>query len=748
MLSEVISLRVEVAKELGYYNGSFGIYSFYPLSNHKEVKLNSYGNFIVTGNTFQLSEGIEYDIEIEPTSSEKYGKGYGFISVKQDKPETLQSQQVYMKTLLNEKNYKAIIQKYPNEKVLDMMRDGTFDYSDIKGIGRVTYEKIKETLIDNLDIQEAIVELKDLNISFPMMKRLVDYFGNPQLVIQTVRENIYDLTYIRGIGFKTVDKFAMNRGDDKEDIKRIFAGMSYLLSQEENNGHCWISKFSLIEKSRELLGISRTVIETAIDNLPDEIFYVEGDTVARRVAYETERKIRNKLFQLIESDSKLKVKYDEDKIKKIEEEQGYEFTDEQKQAIKLAIENNLLVINGKGGVGKTTVLKGIVRVMDQYNHSACALSGKASKILSANGLNGSTIHRLLKITPQGFYHNEKTPLPTHILIIDESSMIDIYLFNSLLKAVENGYKVIIVGDSAQLAAISSGAVFRDLLSSNKIPQIELTKVQRQAAKSGILSTANEIREGNQIIKSNDFGKKVFGELKDLLVLPMESKDQIKDLTLDIAERKFKGMDLHQFQFITGRKSGGDISVFELNNSLQELFNPMKGLHIAKNKYKFYTGDKVIQCGNNYNAGEDGQYSIFNGTIGIIKKIEDVEDDVSNDKKRYAHIDFEGLDETIIYSSDQMEQVELAYAISCHRSQGSSIPYTLFVFDYSSFMLLSKNFVYTGLTRASKGCVMICELSALRHAIKTDVSNLRNTFLKDLLEEEISDGDYDDEKDNE
>ncbi|WEG18532.1 ATP-dependent RecD-like DNA helicase [Alkalihalophilus pseudofirmus] len=732
-MNETISLRVEVAKEIRYFDNGFGIYSFYPLSNHSSVKINkSYGNFSVKGNTFQLAEGMEYEIEITPTEFHpQYGQGYEFVSVKQDRPTSAQEQQVYIKTLLTDTQARAIIDKYPNDKILDLMREDKFDYSDIKGIGKKTYVKIKKHLLDNLDIQEAIIELKDLKISFPAMKKLIDHYGSAEMAVQKIKENIYNLCSVSNFGFKTVDKFAMNRGDSKESRNRILAGLTFLLAQEESNGHCWMSKFTLMEKARELLEISRTIIEDNIDSLPEKAFYVEGDTVARRVAYNTEKNIMKKLIELRDAESKIDVKYDEEKVKELEKEQGFEYSDEQREAIKLAMENNVLVINGKAGAGKTTVLKGIVKLLDQYNHAACALSGKASKVLSENGLQGSTIHRLLGIESDGFKYNEDNPLPKHILFIDETSMINIYLFFDILRAVENGYKLIIVGDDGQLSSIGSGAVLRDLLASDLLPTIELTKVQRQAEKSGILSIANKIREGEQIIKSGDYGKKVFGELKDLLVIPMEHKEQIIDLTIDIAKRKFINKDLHEFQFITGRKQGGDISVYELNNALQKVFNEKKGKPIEKNKYSFYEGDKVIQCGNNYDVDGTG-VNVFNGTIGIIEKIEHGVTDIDKKKKNFIHIQFEGIEEPVVYTEDDMIMIELAYAISTHRSQGSTIPYVIFVFDYASYMLLSKQFCYTGITRAKKGAVMICELSALRHAIKTDVSDMRRTFLSELL----------------
>lgn len=366
-----------------------------------------------------------------------------------------------------------------------------------------------------------------------------------------------------------------------------------------------------------------------------------------------------------------------------------------------------------------------------YSHACCALSGKASRIMNNLGLNASTIHKLLGFDPvQGFKYNKKNKLPHHVVVIDEASMCNNYLLYSVISAIEEGMKLIIVGNSGQLSSIGAGAIFEDLLKASKFPQKELKQVHRQAAKSGILSCANQIREGKQIIDNHTYDKQVFGEIKDFVLFPLANRSGIKDLTIEIA-KTFKGR-VEDFQVITALKSRGDISVKSLNIELQGIFNNLNKPYIKRGGYEYRVGDRIIQNGNNYEAGENYDISIFNGTIGKIVGLEKAKDNKESDK---LFIQFEGVDEIICYEKDQIDQIELAYAISCHKSQGSTIPYTLFVFDYSGYMLLSKQFIYTGMTRASKGCVMVCEARALRHAVKTDNSGKRNTFLYDLLMED-------------
>ena len=732
-MSEHIEVKVNVSKKL-YYSGDsmFGVYALEPVGKCGNIELNKYGNFVVNGNTPELFVGKQYEIIIEPSVHPKYGEGYSFIAVKQKKPTTVDEQQAYIRAMLKEKQAEAIIERYPNHLILDLMRSGEFDYSNVKGIKEATYKKIHKFLFDNLDLQQALVELRELNISFKAMKKLIDHFGSADTVVQKIKDNIYSLCDVKSFGFKKVDDYALRRGDSKTNQNRIVAGIKYIVEQEAQSGHSWSDIGRIADHTQQLLDVETSYIVDVINTViqDDGDFYYDGDKIALRQYYFYEKEIYKKLMSMMGRKVSIQVKDIDEKIEKLEELQGVTYTDEQKNVIKLANEHNVLIVNGKGGVGKTFSLKGLLKVFGQYSYICCALSGKAAKVLEANGLIASTIHRMLGVQGGKFKHNHEERLPYRIVIIDEASMANSFLFYSVLNALPDDAKLIIVGDSGQLASIGTGAIFEDLLQSDILPRQELTIVQRQAAKSGILSCANDVRDGNQINSKSVNKQQVYGELKDFVLFPLSTREGLRDITMQVA-KKFLNKDIMDFQVISALKDRGEVSVRKLNKELQELFNDTSQPFIKRGYYNYYVGDKIIQGGNNYEAGENEDVSIFNGTLGKIVNIV-----LDEEKGHKVHIQFEGIDEVIVYEKDDLDMIELAYAITVHRSQGSSIPYVLFVFDYSAYMLLSRQLVYTGISRASKGCVVVCENKALHHAVRTDHGGNRRTFLSEFLKNGI------------
>lgn len=725
-----LELKVRVVKKI-YYNSqsSFGVFAVEPLTNTNKVTINNFSNIVIRGVMPELMVNKEYDVIVLESNHHKYGHGYDVIMIKLQRPSTVEEQQLYIRTILRPQYAEAIIAKYPHHKIIDMIKDGSFSYEGIKGIKEAKFQKIKKDLLSNLEMQDIVVELNELKLTPKQAKKILDHFGNAITATSKIKENIYCLTDIHGFGFKTVDAFALKRGDDKYNKNRIIAGIKYLLQQEEQNGHSWIHLDDILKNCVELLKIEQSYIVHAIEEFKhaqQKELYIDNQKVALYRNYFYEKQIKEKLMQLLHSQPNVNIKNIDEKIKKVEDENGVSYTYEQKEAIKLAVKNNVFILNGKGGVGKTFTLKGILKILEQYTHICCALSGKASKVMSAHGLNAMTIHRALGYNGETFTYNENEPLPYDIIVIDEAGMNSNYIMYKLLSAIKAGSKVIIVGDSGQLPPIGSGNVFDDLIKSKAFPMKELTIVQRQAQKSGILSCANIIRDGGQIIESNKFGKYVFGELKDFVVLSEKDRDNIKNKLLLISQ-KYKNK-VKDFQVICGVKERGGLSVKQLNIELQKIFNPEEKPFIERGGYCYKVGDKIIQNGNNYSAGEDGDVSIFNGTIGYIVNIK--KDRITGKDQMY--IQFEDIDEIICYTGDEIDQIELAYAITCHRSQGSTIPVVLFVVDYGSYTILSKQFVYTGITRAAKGCVLLCENKALRYAIRTDHSGKRNTFLKEML----------------
>ena len=766
-MGKTIKLNATVDHKRFYNPDSmWGVYGFIANTNEDKIKHKDWkGVFAVSGNTPELVIGESYDIEITPSYHPKYGNGYNFIAVESKRPQTPEQQREYLKLIVTPNQYEEIVKVYPNEPILDLIENDEFDYSNMKGIKEATYKKIKQKLFENLEIQEAIVELKDLKITPEAMKKLVDHFGSAEMVVRKVKNNIYELCNVPMFGFKKVDEYALNRGDAPTNRNRIIAAITYKLEQDADYGDSWMERDKLEKELTKLLEIERDYIIDTLNylekseggkNEKDKNLYFKDDKVALYKNYYFENKIKEKLLQLISQPCKTKNVDSEKVIKSLEERGNFTYTDEQRQAIQMAIENNVLILNGRAGTGKSFTVKGILEALKDYSYMTCALSGKASKILAAHDLQAMTIHRMLGVDHLGkFKHNEDHRLPYDIVVLDEASMANNYLIYSILVALRDDAKIIMVGDSGQLPSIGTGAVFDDLLSvdSDIIPQVELTTIHRQAQKSGILTVANEIRDGKQINDKHTYETQTFGELKDMVLMPVDGDTDIKSMILDISKRKSKE-GLHDFQVLTGRVDAGDISVKNLNIELQKIFNTYDSEweensrpKIKVGGYTYKEGDKIIQNGNNYNAKIDNKnyhvlfdedeeepvVSVFNGTMGEIVKIELDSDRTRQDHKIY--IKFEDIDDIVIYNKQEMSQISLAYAISVHKSQGSSIKHVLFAFDYASYMLLSREFVYTGITRASEACVIIAENRALRHAIQKTAGKNRNTFLKDLLQKE-------------
>lgn len=744
-----IKLKVRVDHKRYYdMNSMWGVFGVIPLTNKEKIEtLDERGVFAITGNTPELTIGEEYDIEITPSYNKKYGKGYEFVMVAANRPETIKEQQDYLEMMVTEKQFEEIMKVYPNHKVLDLMEEGKFDYTDMKGIGKATYERIKKYVFSNMEIQEALVALKDLDVTFKAVKNLIDHFNNATTLVQVVEEDIYQLCQVKGFGFRKVDGFAMNRGDSPTSEKRLLAGLRYTLEQDADKGDSWMKVSKCKSSLTELLEINRGYIDDIIEEIEkiDKTIYIDEDRIALRNNYFYEYNFLDGLLNMIKSpvETKMDANVIEEKIDNLENENGFEYTDEQRKAIEKAVNNNVLVINGKGGSGKTSVVKGIIDILSEYSYMTVALSGKASFVLKRNGLLAQTIHKTLMEVKED-ENGEMLPLRYDIIVIDEASMVNNQLFYSVIESVKKGAKLILVGDNGQLPAIGTGAVFDNLIKyghNKAIPRQELTKVHRQAQKSGILSVANTIREGEQVNSPYSKNTEVYGELKDMVVIPTDKETNIKDIILDTAERN-KNKNIFDFQVITGRVDSGDISVKNLNIEIQKIFNDISKPSVSRNGYEYREGDKVIQNGNNYEARvhkeinefdeseEEETTAVFNGTVGQIIEIE-----FDKNPKRKAHdiiIKFEDVEEPVRYNVQDLDQISLSYAITVHKSQGDSIKNVVFAFDGASYMLLSREFIYTGITRAKEGCIMIADNRMLHMGVKKVSSGSRRTFLKDKL----------------
>lgn len=727
----MIEIKV-IIKTLVYpRNGAendFKIYGAVPKDNDDinfhDLKFNQYDNLTLKGIMPKLEVGAEYSVKLTEVNDKNFGVGYTVESVHQDIPASIDDQKAYLTTILTELQVKAIYDVYEGEDVLQMFKDDKFDYSKVKGFGETTYHNIRNKILSNIEMQEALVALSKYGLTYKIVSNLVKRYGSARMVVQKIEENPYVLTEVDGLGFKKVDSYALKMGIEEESEYRVEACVRYILEeQSNNNGHSWILKSSLIKEASGLMKIDESHVSDYIDNQSESKnnnLYIDDKRIGMKHLYKYEKSIYEGINE-IQSYKPLRVENIDEKISKAQEKQGFEFTDEQRGAIEKVVNNNVSVITGKAGTGKTTILKGVIEVLGKGNYYTCALSGKASqRIAESTGLDASTMHRMLGFDAQnGFAYDRESPLPYDVVVLDEASMVNSYLFSCLIDAIKRGGKIIIIGDIEQLEPIGAGNVLKDMILSGKVPTAYLTKVHRQAMKSGILSIANEIREGKQFLDKDEFGRHILGELKDLHVNAYKKQESVKKSILKSCRMYLESpeFDLMNFQVIVPLKKRGEISTQKLNIELQQIFNPEMKPVLKRGIYEFKEGDKVIQQGNNYDE------MVFNGTLGMVTEI--------NTEKKEITIDFVGVG-NVTYTQENMSQIDMAYALTVHRVQGSQFENVIIGLDYSSYVLLSRQLVYTALTRASKLCIMAVEVDALRHSIRTDKSSKRNTFLSEML----------------
>lgn len=750
------NIEVEVVREM-YYNeeSMYGIYACVPVTHNNEITLNKFGNISLKGNSRRLSAGQTYKVEFEGAFSDDYGSYYKIIQVETEKLDTVESQDRFLKAILSETHFNSLKKAYPNELIVDLIMGDKIDIAKTKGIKEASLAKIKEKVKENASISILIAKLDDLEISVNAISKLVDHFKSPDAVINKINESIYNLCQVKYFGFLTVDKIAMKRGDDPTNKNRIEACFNYIIQNNSKEGHTWMHMYDLLEKANDLLKIDEILVKDALSQLAmDGTLYVDNERVASPHLRRQEHQIYKHLKR-IHSTYKLTHKDDEqisERLKSIEKEQGFEFTDEQRNVILSGINHGVMVLNGGGGTGKTSTVKGIIDSLGTENYMTAALSGKAVRVLSQRNIKASTIHRMLAYKRHEFEFNEMFPLSYEAVVVDEASMIDIGLFLSVLRAIPDGCKLIIVGDSGQLPAIGSGDVLRDLLQTKEFPVYELTKIHRQAAKSGILSLANSVRSGKQITPYDSQSKTVHGELKDQVVISYaDNNNLVSDIIKICKNYKPKinsDEDLLEFQVLVANRERGELSVKSLNNKLQRVFNDMSKPFLSRGGYEYREGDKIIAIGNTYDLepyedveefkldiDKDFEYvmrktnknkekvTIYNGTMGIVKDI----------YKNNLLIQFENIDGIIaIDAKDNLDKIDMAYAITVHRSQGSTIKNVIFALDFGAYKLLSRQLVYTAISRASGKCVILCQSNAMYTAIKNDASGNRRTFLADII----------------
>lgn len=613
--------------------------------------------------------------------------------------------------------------------------------AEIKGISMKKAMEISEQMEEKKDLRKAMIFLGQYGISMTLAVKIYNYYGPG--VYEVVRVNPYKMADdIDGIGFKIADEIASHVGINSDSDFRIKSGILYALQQAAANGNVYVPHDVLVYQAKELLNLADVDLEKQLMDLSvDKRIMIRGDEIYASNFYYTELSIARSLIDLNE-----KAAPDEKKIMQklsaIEDEEGIALDEMQEKAVLEAIKCGLLIITGGPGTGKTTTIKTIIRYFESEGMEIrlAAPTGRAAKRMQeATGMEAQTIHRLLELNgnPENdskasqFERNEMNPLEADVIIIDEMSMVDIFLMQALLKAVMPGTRLILVGDTNQLPSVGPGNVLRDIIASGAFQVVRLEKIFRQAATSDIVMNAHKINKGEKI----DLAKRSL----DFLFIKRNDADAIIAATLTLIREKlpaYVNADINDIQVLTPARKGL-LGVERLNAILQKFLNPPEESKIEKETAGgiFREGDKVMQIKNDYQIEWEmrGKYGIatdtgmgvFNGDVGIIRRI--------NTYTEYMEVEFEE-NKFVTYTFKQLDELELAYAITIHKSQGSEYPAVIMPMYPGPRMLMNRNLLYTAVTRAKKCVCMVGEPEVFMLMEANDKEQERYSGLRDRIAE--------------
>lgn len=586
---------------------------------------------------------------------------------------------------------------------------------EVPGIGKGRVGKIRDSWEKQKDVKDIMVFLQGHGVSSTYAAKIYKQYGKDS--IEKVQNNPYCLADdIWGIGFKTADGIAEKLGYEKNDSRRCRSGILYTLSKLSEDGHVYSEREQLIKSAKELLQADEEPITQVLDQMiASEDLMLDEEAIFLPPFYYAEVGAANKLRRLIETPMGNIFDNGGTVTDDVSQRQGQiEYDEVQLSAIRKAIGSKVMVLTGGPGTGKTTTTLGIIASFETLGQRIllAAPTGRAAKRMSeATGKEAKTIHRLLEFNPaEGYGRNDENPLDGDVLIVDESSMIDIILMNSLLKAVPLSMRLILVGDIDQLPSVGAGNVLRDIIDSGAVPVIRLTRIFRQAQSSRIVTNAHKINQGTFPDISN-------GRHSDFFFIKQEDPEQAaRDIVNIVKNRipKAYGYSTNDIQVLAPMQRSV-VGATNLNIALQEAINPV-GDSLSRGGFRYRRGDRVMQIRNNYDK------DVFNGDIGTVEHV-DMEE-------RTLTVSFDG--NSIEYEDSELDELTLAYATTIHKSQGSEYPVVVMPLLMTHFVMLQRNLVYTGITRAKKICIIVGTTKALAYAIHNMVVLKRNTRLKERL----------------
>ncbi|AZV39041.1 ATP-dependent RecD-like DNA helicase [Komagataeibacter europaeus] len=607
------------------------------------------------------------------------------------------------------------------EAVFDLIEQEPGRLREVTGIGPKRAERIVAGWADQKVIREIMLFLHSNGVGTSRAVRIFKTYG--QDAVKLISENPYRLAKdIRGIGFKTADQIARKMGIAPDAMIRVRAGISYALGEAMDEGHCGLPVGELLTSTAELLEVATPLIEMALaleleagDVVADSV----GDTGCIFLAglYRAEQSIAERL-RACAIGRPLWPDIDAEKAMTwVEGKTGLALAPSQQEAVRLALHSKVLVITGGPGVGKTTLVNAILKIVTAKGTDVqlCAPTGRAAKRLSeSTGLEGKTIHRLLETDPAtgSFKRDDTNPLTCDLLVVDEASMVDVLLMRSLLRALPDNAAVLIVGDVDQLPSVGPGQVLADIIGSGAVPVVRLTEVFRQAAQSRIITNAHRINEGRMPELSAEKGSDFY------FVEAAEPEVGLRKLLAVVRDRipaRF-GLDpVRDVQVLCPMNRGG-LGARSLNIELQQALNPPDEVKVERFGWTYGPGDKVMQIANDYDR------DVFNGDLGVIGRIDVEEGELT--------VSFDGRD--VVYGFGELDELVLAYATTIHKSQGSEYPAVVIPLVTQHYAMLARNLLYTGVTRGRKLVVLVGQKKALAIAVRNQGGRRRWSKLREWL----------------
>ena len=622
------------------------------------------------------------------------------------------------------------------EEALHIIADTPERLSEIKGISRERAIKINASYMSVYDKENLIMFLQKFDISPGYAIKVYDILGKNS--VEKIKQNPYILCErIRGISFKTADRVATLSGADKGSEDRIKAGLKYILTQcAISEGHTYLPKETLILYAQKLLEVQSIAAENALTKLLSEHQLIVkktktgADAIFLPALYCAENVIAESIEDICKNFHDLSKQKVDKEIKDIEKEEGITLAEKQRDAVKRALLSGVSVITGGPGTGKTTTINFIIKMLKKrgFKIALCAPTGRAAKRMTElSGYEAKTIHRLLEV---GFTEDDALreysrlnfePLDEDVIIVDEVSMVDAILMSSLISSVKMGARIILVGDSDQLPSVGAGNVLADIISGGVVEVTELDTVFRQAEQSMIVVNAHKINEGEYpILNAKD---------TDFFFVEAENVEKTYEKIIELVEKRLPtAHELDAFsdiQVITPMKKTG-VGVYALNRGLQETLNP-KGAKKSErvlSERVFRSGDKVMQIKNNYDLkwkkDADEGFGVYNGDIGQIKEV----------SPSYVTVDYDG--KIVNYENAMLDELEHAYAITVHKSQGSEFDTVIIPIFWGTEKLFSRNLLYTAITRAKNRVVLVGQRAALYKMVDNDYEAKRYSYLKELF----------------